>query len=190
MVVVGPEAPLAEGIVDQLHQAGIKCFGPTKQAAQLESSKAWSKQFMTECGIPTAAFQTFRSVEEAHTYIDSVSHKVVVKASGLAAGKGVIIPESKEEAKLAATSMLQDKLFGEAGSEIVVEEFLEGFEASFLAFSDGERLVAMPPAQDHKRLLDADKGPNTGGMGAFCPSPLISDTVKEEGMRHALFSVV
>ncbi|NXY62421.1 PUR2 protein, partial [Callaeas wilsoni] len=158
LVVVGPEVPLAAGIVDDLTAAGIRCFGPTSKAAQLESSKNFSKAFLDRHDIPTA---------------NATFPALVVKASGLAAGKGVIVASTKEEACKAVTEIMQDKSFGTAGETVVVEELLEGEEISCLCFSDGVTIAPMPPAQDHKRLMDGDEGPNTGGMGAYSPAPQV-----------------
>ncbi|KAL6079274.1 Phosphoribosylformylglycinamidine cyclo-ligase [Balamuthia mandrillaris] len=180
VVVVGPEAPLAEGLADALKEGGVACFGPTQAAAQIEASKAFAKDFMRKYNIPTAEFATFDNEAEALAYIDSVGHGVVVKASGLAAGKGVIIPQNKEEAKLAVKQILTDKCFGDAGQQVVIEELLQGPEFSLLAFCDGETAIVMPPAQDHKRAYDGDQGPNTGGMGAFAPTPFVSAGLKEQ----------
>ncbi|KAM9201367.1 trifunctional purine biosynthetic protein adenosine-3 [Dugong dugon] len=175
LVVVGPEAPLAAGIVGNLTSAGVRCFGPTAEAAQLESSKRFAKEFMDRHGIPTAKWRAFTKPEEACSFIMSASFPaLVVKASGLAAGKGVIVAKSKEEACRAVQDIMQDKAFGAAGETIVVEELLEGEEVSCLCFTDGRTVALMPPAQDHKRLLEGDVGPNTGGMGAYCPTPQVS----------------
>ncbi|XP_039174854.1 trifunctional purine biosynthetic protein adenosine-3 isoform X1 [Crotalus tigris] len=175
LVVVGPEVPLAAGIVDDLEAAGVRCFGPTAKAAQLESSKNFSKAFLDRHGIPTARWKAFTNEEEACTFITSASFPaLVVKASGLAAGKGVIVAANKEEACQAVHEIMQDKTFGAAGDTIVVEELLEGEEVSCLCFTDGITVAPMPPAQDHKRLMDGDQGPNTGGMGAYCPAPQLS----------------
>lgn len=174
-VVVGPEAPLAAGIVRSLASAGVRCFGPTAEAAQLESSKRFAKEFMDRHGIPTARWRAFTQPEEACSFIMSADFPaLVVKASGLAAGKGVIVAESREEACRAVQEIMQDKAFGAAGETIVVEELLEGEEVSCLCFTDGRTVAPMPPAQDHKRLLEGDHGPNTGGMGAYCPAPQVS----------------
>nr|KAF6378168.1 phosphoribosylglycinamide formyltransferase [Myotis myotis] len=174
-VVVGPEAPLAAGIVGDLAAAGVRCFGPTAQAAQLESSKRFAKEFMDRHGIPTARWRAFTEPEEARGFILSADFPaLVVKASGLAAGKGVIVAESREEACRAVQEIMQDKAFGAAGETIVIEELLEGEEVSCLCFTDGRTVAPMPPAQDHKRLLEGDRGPNTGGMGAYCPAPQVS----------------
>ncbi|XP_021111859.1 trifunctional purine biosynthetic protein adenosine-3 isoform X2 [Heterocephalus glaber] len=174
-VVVGPEAPLAAGIVGDLASAGVRCFGPTAEAAQLESSKRFAKEFMDRHRIPTAQWRAFTKAEKACSFIMSADFPaLVVKASGLAAGKGVIVAKSKEEACKAVQEIMQEKTFGAAGETVVVEELLEGEEVSCLCFTDGRTVVPMPPAQDHKRLLEGDLGPNTGGMGAYCPAPQIS----------------
>ncbi|XP_030635797.1 trifunctional purine biosynthetic protein adenosine-3 [Chanos chanos] len=176
LVVVGPEVPLAAGIVDDLTAAGVACFGPTARAAQLESSKSFAKSFMDRHGIPTARWRSFTDPQEACSYIRGADFPaLVVKASGLAAGKGVIVARDREEACQAALDIMKDKAFGSAGETVVVEELLEGEEVSCLCFSDGSTVAPMPPAQDHKRLLDGDQGPNTGGMGAYCPTPQVSD---------------
>ncbi|XP_045140588.1 trifunctional purine biosynthetic protein adenosine-3 [Echinops telfairi] len=175
-VVVGPEAPLAAGIVENLTSAGVRCFGPTAKAARLESSKKFAKEFMERHGIPTAKWRAFTKPEEACNFIMSADFPaLVVKASGLAAGKGVIVAKNKEEACKAVQEIMQDKAFGSAGETIVIEELLEGEEVSCLCFTDGRTVAPMPPAQDHKRLLDGDLGPNTGGMGAYCPAPQVSE---------------
>ncbi|XP_021484297.1 trifunctional purine biosynthetic protein adenosine-3 [Meriones unguiculatus] len=175
LVVVGPEAPLAAGIVEDLTSAGVRCFGPTAQAAQLESSKKFAKEFMDRHGIPTAQWRAFTKPEDACSFIMSANFPaLVVKASGLAAGKGVIVAKDKSEACRAVQEIMQEKSFGAAGETVVVEESLEGEEVSCLCFTDGKMVAPMPPAQDHKRLLDGDQGPNTGGMGAYCPTPQVS----------------
>ena len=171
LVAVGPEAPLAAGLADALDAVGIPVFGPTAACARLEASKAYCKTFLDALSIPTGASATFRELAPALAYLDQLPSVPVIKASGLAAGKGVIVAETYEEAAAAIRSMLVDGRFGDAGHEIVVEERLWGTEISVLAFTDGANFVAMPPAQDHKRLLERDGGPNTGGMGAFVPSP-------------------
>uniref|UniRef100_A0A8D0GZR7 Trifunctional purine biosynthetic protein adenosine-3 n=1 Tax=Sphenodon punctatus TaxID=8508 RepID=A0A8D0GZR7_SPHPU len=176
LVVVGPEVPLAAGIVDNLTAAGVRCFGPTEKAAQLESSKSFSKAFMERHEIPTARWKAFTNPKEACNYIASANFPaLVVKASGLAAGKGVIVAANKEEACRAVHEIMEDKTFGTAGETVVVEELLEGEEVSCLCFTDGVTVAPMPPAQDHKRLMDGDQGLNTGGMGAYCPAPQISN---------------
>ncbi|MGE5103095.1 MAG: phosphoribosylamine--glycine ligase, partial [Deltaproteobacteria bacterium] len=170
--LVGPEAPLAAGLVDAFRAAGLPIFGPTRAAAMLETSKAFSKSLMFEAGVPTAMAITCDDVESAERAIAELGAPVVVKASGLAAGKGVIVCESVADARAAARSMLAEGAFGEAGATVLVEEFMEGEELSVFVLTDGERVVPLPPARDHKRLLDADRGPNTGGMGAYCPVSL------------------
>jgi phosphoribosylamine--glycine ligase/phosphoribosylformylglycinamidine cyclo-ligase len=172
LVIIGPEAPLAAGLTDDLLAAGIKVFGPTKAAAQIEASKAFAKAFMTRHGIPTARYEVFTDYEAAIRFLERVEYPVVLKASGLAAGKGVIVPETTVEALAALEEMMRRKAFGAAGETVVIEERLSGPEVSLMAFCDGRTLVPMLPAQDHKRLLDGDRGPNTGGMGAYAPAPI------------------
>ncbi|KAI9277594.1 phosphoribosylglycinamide synthetase [Sporodiniella umbellata] len=186
LVVPGPEQPLVEGIQAVFKQVGIPCFGPSPKAAQMEGSKAFSKDFMKKHNIPTAAYENFTDYEKAKRYIESVDYKVVLKASGLAAGKGVLMPESKEEALAGLEAMMVDKEFGEAGNEVVIEECLEGEELSFLAFCDGYTVVSLPPAQDHKRALDGDQGPNTGGMGCYAPTPIGTPALIEQVKRTIL----
>ena len=178
--VVGPEAPLSQGIVDKFNEKNLKIFGPTKDAAQLESSKIWAKNFMKRNNISTAAFEIFDDPTKAKQYVQSVNHPVVVKADGLAAGKGVIVCNSKEEAEVAIDTILIKKSFGDAGSKIVVEERIDGIEASYIALSDGTIAVPMASSQDHKRIYDDDKGPNTGGMGAYSPTPIIDETLSKK----------
>uniref|UniRef100_A0A2R5LMJ2 Trifunctional purine biosynthetic protein adenosine-3 n=1 Tax=Ornithodoros turicata TaxID=34597 RepID=A0A2R5LMJ2_9ACAR len=181
LVVVGPEEYLCNGLADELLAAGVKCFGPSAKAADIEASKAFSKDFMAKHGVPTAQYQTFTNAESAKTYITNADFPaLVVKASGLAAGKGVIVAEDKAEALAAVDMIMKDKTVGVAGDTVVVEELLEGDEISVLAFTDGVNVSLMPAAQDHKRLKDGDQGPNTGGMGAYCPCPLVSDEVLEQ----------
>ena len=178
-VVVAPDDPLAAGLVDMLHAEGIKCFGPEKRAAEIESSKAFAKDLMKKYGIPTAKYAVFTDAEEAAKYIDEMSEPVVVKADGLALGKGVIIAPTRAEAKAAVAEMLGGK-FGESGKKVVVEEYLTGPEVSVLAFTDGKTVVPMVSSMDHKRALDGDKGLNTGGMGAVCPNPYYSPEIARE----------
>ncbi|KAM8904386.1 trifunctional purine biosynthetic protein adenosine-3 [Spinachia spinachia] len=181
LVVVGPEVPLAAGMVDDLTAAGVPCFGPTAKAAQLEASKSFSKAFMERHGIPTARYGSFTAPEDACSYIRTADFlALVVKASGLAAGKGVIVAADKEEACRAVMDIMKDRAFGSAGETVVVEELLEGEEVSCLCFSDGFSVAPMPPAQDHKRLQDGDLGPNTGGMGAYCPTPQVSQELLQQ----------
>jgi phosphoribosylamine--glycine ligase len=177
LTIVGPEAPLVDGIVDLFQKRGLTIFGPTAQAAQLEGSKIFMKNFLARHRIPTAGYIETDSLEEAYGFIDKQSLPIVVKADGLCGGKGVIIAKSHDEAKRAAGEMLSGNSFGEAGTKIVVEEFLDGYELSVFAICDGKEYVVLPAAQDHKRLLNNDEGPNTGGMGAYAPTPLINDDI-------------
>ena len=178
LVVVGPEAPLVAGVVDALQQAGIDAFGPSKSAAQLEGSKAFSKEFMARHNIPTAGFKVFDDADAAKAYIDEAARPLVVKADGLAAGKGVIIAQNAEEAKAGIDRIMVERAFGDAGDRVVIEECLVGPEVSYHVVSDGVRFVALAPAQDHKRAYDGDKGPNTGGMGAYSPPPMVSADIE------------
>ncbi len=178
--VVGPEAPLADGIVDKFTQMNLKIFGPTKNAAQLESSKIWAKNFMKRNEIPTARFEVFDDATKAQDYVASLDYNVVVKADGLAAGKGVIVCNSTEEAISAINTILTKKTFGEAGNRIIIEERIDGIEASYIALSDGTVAVPMASSQDHKRIFDGDKGPNTGGMGAYSPTPIVTDKLAKK----------
>ncbi len=177
LTIVGPEAPLVEGIVDLFHARGLTIFGPSKEAARLEGSKIFMKNFLKKYDIPTAAFIETDRLDEAERFIDAQRLPVVVKADGLCAGKGVIIAKTKDEAKAAAADMLSGKSFGDAGKRIVVEEYLDGYELSLFAVCDGTHYTLLPAAQDHKRLKEGDEGPNTGGMGAYAPTPLIDDTL-------------
>ncbi|KAL7686625.1 putative bifunctional purine biosynthesis protein PurH [Plasmopara halstedii] len=178
--VVGPEAPLIYGLADKMNAIGIPTFGPSKLAAQLEASKAFSKDFMRRNNIPTAAYQNFTDYDKAKKYVDLIDHKIVVKASGIAAGKGVLIPNDKSETHEALREIMLEKAFGSAGDEVVLEEFMTGEEVSILAFCDGERVVCMPGVQDHKRIFDGDQGPNTGGMGAYGPAPCLTSELEHE----------
>ncbi|MDO9574430.1 MAG: phosphoribosylamine--glycine ligase [Candidatus Contubernalis sp.] len=177
LTIVGPEAPLTEGIVDLFQKRGLKIFGPNKQAAKLEGSKVFAKELMLKYNIPTAEYRTFTKPEEAEQYIKKVGTPIVIKAEGLAAGKGVIVCEEEEEALLAVKKIMIDRAFGEAGNRLIVEECLKGEEASILAFTDGESILAMVSSQDHKPVYDGDRGPNTGGMGAYAPAPLITPEI-------------
>ena len=178
--VVGPEAPLAMGIVDFFNEKGLKIFGPTREAAQLEASKIWAKQFLKRNNIPTAAFEVFDDPVKAKEYVSQVGYNVVIKADGLAAGKGVIVCDSKDEAEKSIDMMLIDKKFGDAGSSIIIEERIDGIEASYIALSDGKIAIPMATSQDHKRVFDNDKGPNTGGMGAYSPTPIIDKDISQK----------
>jgi len=178
--VVGPEAPLAMGIVDIFNEKGLKIFGPTKDAAQLESSKIWAKKFMKRNNIPTAAFEVFNDAATAKEYVNETEHNVVVKADGLAAGKGVIVCNNKDEAKDAIDMMLVNKKFGDAGTNIIIEDRIDGVEASYIALSDGKKVIPMATSQDHKRVYDGDSGPNTGGMGAYSPTLAIDEVLSQK----------
>jgi phosphoribosylamine--glycine ligase len=190
LTVVGPEAPLAAGIVDQFRAAGLKIFGPTKAAAQLESSKDFAKRFMTRHNIPTAFFETFSSITDARAYVEKHGAPIVIKADGLAAGKGVVVAMSKQEAFDAIDMMLSDNKLGDAGARVVIEEFLEGEEASFIVMVDGKNVLPMATSQDHKRLLDGDLGPNTGGMGAYSPAPVVTPEIHARALREVINPVV
>jgi phosphoribosylamine---glycine ligase len=186
LTVVGPEAPLAAGIVDLFRARGLRVFGPTQAAAQLESSKDFAKRFMTRHKIPTAAFETFSAAALAHAYIDAQGAPIVIKADGLAAGKGVVVATSLDEAHQAVDNMLSGNALGDAGHRVVVEEFLEGEEASFIVMADGKHALAMATSQDHKRLKDNDRGPNTGGMGAYSPAPVVTPDIHARVMREVI----
>jgi phosphoribosylamine--glycine ligase len=182
--VVGPEAPLAAGIVDYFRQRGLRIFGPTRAAAQLEASKEYAKRFLVRHGIPTGAYAAFTDATEAHRYVATHGAPVVVKADGLAAGKGVVVAHDVSEAHAAIDRMLRDHALGAAGARLVIEEFLDGEEASFIVMCDGRDVVALASSQDHKRLLDGDRGPNTGGMGAYSPAPVVTPALHEIVMRE------
>ena len=188
--VVGPEAPLAAGIVDLFRAKGLRIFGPTKAAAQLESSKDFAKAFMHRHGIPTAKYQTFSDAVRAHAYIDQEGAPIVIKADGLAAGKGVVVAMTAEEAHSAIDMMLADNRLGDAGARVVIEEFLAGEEASFIVVCDGKNVVALATSQDHKRLLDGDAGPNTGGMGAYSPAPVVTPTLHARALREVIMPTI
>ncbi|MFM7226493.1 MAG: phosphoribosylamine--glycine ligase, partial [Betaproteobacteria bacterium] len=186
LTVVGPEAPLAAGIVDVFRERGLKIFGPTQRAAQLEASKDFAKAFMQRHGIPTAKYQTFTDADAAHAYVNQQGAPIVVKADGLAAGKGVVVAATAEEAYQAIDMMLSDNRLGDAGARVVIEEFLEGEEASFIVMVDGHNVLPLATSQDHKRLLDHDQGPNTGGMGAYSPAPIITPALHARVMREII----
>ena len=186
LTVVGPEAPLAAGIVNIFRARGLRVFGPTKEAAQLESSKDFSKRFMARHGIPTAKFETFSDAAAAHAYVDREGAPIVIKADGLAAGKGVVVAMSLDEAHAAIDMMLLDNKMGDAGARVVIEEFLEGEEASFIVMADGKHALPLATSQDHKRLKDGDQGPNTGGMGAYSPAPVVTPDVHARAMREVI----
>lgn len=194
LTVVGPEAPLAAGVVDEFRAHGLKIFGPTQAAAQLESSKAFSKAFMARHGIPTAAYDTFSDPVAAHAYVDKIGAPIVVKADGLAAGKGVVVAMTLQEAHEAIDFMLLDNKLGvahnEGGARVVIEAFLQGEEASFIVLCDGKNVTALATSQDHKRLLDADQGPNTGGMGAYSPAPVVTSEIHRRAMDEIILPTI
>ena len=190
LTVVGPETPLAAGIVNIFRDQGLKIFGPTKEAAQLESSKDFAKAFMTRHAIPTAEYQTFSNIRAAHDYVTQKGAPIVVKADGLAAGKGVVVAMTLDEAHAAVDLMLSDNRFGNAGARVVIEEFLEGEEASFIVMVDGKNILPLATSQDHKRLQDHDQGPNTGGMGAYSPAPIVTPAVHARVMREIIIPTV
>jgi phosphoribosylamine---glycine ligase len=186
MTIVGPEATLSQGVVDAFRAAGLKIFGPTKAAAQLESSKDFAKAFMIRHNIPTAAYATFTDAKAAHDYVNAQGAPIVIKADGLAAGKGVVVAMSLDEANAAIDSMLSDNKLGSAGARVVIEEFLTGEEASFIVMVDGKNILPLATSQDHKRLLDGDQGPNTGGMGAYSPAPVVTPSIHAKAMREII----
>jgi len=190
LTVVGPEAPLAAGVVDAFRKAGLKIFGPTKAAAQLESSKDFAKAFMARHKIPTAPYQTFSDAPGAHAYVDKHGAPIVIKADGLAAGKGVVVAMTPDEAHQAIDMMLSGNQLGEAGARVVIEEFLTGEEASFIVMVDGKHVLPLATSQDHKRLLDGDLGPNTGGMGAYSPAPVVTPEIHARVLREVIQPVV
>jgi phosphoribosylamine--glycine ligase len=188
--IVGPEAPLAAGIVDLFRARGLKIFGPTKAAAQLESSKDFAKRFMLRHDIPTAAFATFTEAAAAHAHVEERGAPIVVKADGLAAGKGVVVAMSLDEAHRAVDGMLSGDLLGQAGARVVIEDYLDGEEASFMVMSDGRNVLPLASSQDHKRIFDGDAGPNTGGMGAYSPAPVVTPEIHARAMREILLPTV
>jgi phosphoribosylamine--glycine ligase len=190
LTVVGPEAPLAAGVVDAFREAGLKIFGPTRAAAQLESSKDFAKSFMVRHGIPTARHATFEDAAKAKAYIDAQGAPIVVKADGLAAGKGVVVASTREEAHAAVDAMLTGERLGAAGARVVIEECLQGEEASFIVMSDGVHVLPLATSQDHKRLRDGDQGPNTGGMGAYSPAPVVTPKIHSRVMREIILPAV
>jgi phosphoribosylamine--glycine ligase len=194
LTVVGPEAPLSQGVVDLFRARGLRIFGPTKAAAQLESSKAFAKAFMERHGIPTAAYGTFSDPAEAHAYIDQIGAPIVVKADGLAAGKGVVVAMTLDEAHEAVRFMLEDNSLGvvhnAGGARVVIEEFLQGEEASFIVLCDGKHVLPLATSQDHKRIGDADTGPNTGGMGAYSPAPVVTPNVHAKAMQEIILPTI
>jgi phosphoribosylamine--glycine ligase len=190
LTIVGPEGPLAAGIVDVFRSRRLRIFGPTQAAAQLESSKDFAKRFMKRHGIPTADYETFADAGAAHDYVNARGAPIVVKADGLAAGKGVVVAHTLAEAHAAIDAMLVDNRIGQAGARVVIEEFLEGEEASFIVMSDGQHVLALASSQDHKRLRDGDEGPNTGGMGAYSPAPIVTPTIHARVLREIILPTV
>ncbi|WP_313147309.1 phosphoribosylamine--glycine ligase [Diaphorobacter nitroreducens] len=194
LTVVGPEAPLAAGVVDEFRTHGLRIFGPTQAAAQLESSKAFSKAFMKRHGIPTAEYETFTDPQAAHAYVNRLGAPIVIKADGLAAGKGVVVAMTLQEAHDAVDFMLVDNKYGvahnEGGARVVIEQFLQGEEASFIVLCDGKNVLALATSQDHKRLKDGDQGPNTGGMGAYSPAPVVTADVHARAMREVILPTI
>ncbi len=190
LTIVGPEAPLVAGVVDRFQQAGLAIFGPSAGAAQLEGSKAFTKDFLARHAIPSAAYQTFSEVAPALDYLDQQGAPIVIKADGLAAGKGVVVAMTRDEAAAAIRDMLEDNAFGDAGARVVIEEFLDGEEASFIVMVDGEHVWPMATSQDHKRAYDGDAGPNTGGMGAYSPAPVVTETVYQRIMDEVITPTV
>ncbi|WP_294460281.1 phosphoribosylamine--glycine ligase [uncultured Ruminobacter sp.] len=190
LTIVGPEAPLVAGVVDAFRADGLRIFGPTKAAAQLEGSKSFTKDFLLRHNIPTAHYSVFTEVDKALAYIDEKGAPIVIKADGLAAGKGVIVAMNVDDAKAAVKDMLADNAFGDAGSKVVIEEFLSGEEASFIVMVDGDNVVPMATSQDHKRVGDGDTGPNTGGMGAYSPAPVVTSDVYEKVMSQIIYPTV
>ncbi len=190
LTVVGPEAPLSEGVVDAFHAEKLRIFGPTRAAAQLEGSKDFAKQFMIRHRIPTAEYRSFTDVAAAHVYLDEQRAPIVIKADGLAAGKGVVVAETLDEAHASVNMMLADNKLGQAGARVVIEEFLGGEEASFIVMVDGKHVLPLASSQDHKRLLDGDLGPNTGGMGAYSPAPVVTPELHARIMREVIMPTV
>ena len=190
LTVIGPEQPLVAGIVDQFYDAGLRCFGPSAEAAELEGSKRFTKDFLARFNIPTAAYDTFTEVEPAIEYVRQQGAPIVVKADGLAAGKGVILAETEDEAISAIRDMLAGNVFGEAGSRVVVEQFLHGEEASFICMVDGTHVLPLATSQDHKARDNGDSGPNTGGMGAYSPAPVVDDAMHQRIMNEVIMPTV
>ncbi len=190
LTVVGPEDPLTEGLVDRLEEEGLRVFGPSQKAASLEGSKVFMKDILKKYNIPSAQYEVFNDREKALAYIDEIGAPIVVKADGLAAGKGVIVAFSIGEAKEAVDLIMKDKAFGDAGSRVVIEEFLEGEEASFIAFTDGKTILPLPTSQDHKAVYEGDKGPNTGGMGAYSPAPVVTQKLHDQVMVDVMEATV
>ncbi len=190
LTIVGPEAPLVIGVVDAFETAGLRCFGPSKGASQLEGSKAFTKDFLARHNIPTGGYQNFTEIDPALAYLQEMGAPIVIKADGLAAGKGVIVAMTQEEAEAAVRDMLAGNAFGEAGHRVVIEEFLEGEEASFIVMVDGKNILPMATSQDHKRVGEGDSGPNTGGMGAYSPAPVVTPAIHDRIMKEVIIPTV
>ncbi len=190
LTIVGPEAPLVSGVVDRLQQAGCAVFGPCQQAARLEGSKSYAKDFMTRHGIPTATYAVFEKADEARQYLQTQPLPIVIKADGLAAGKGVVVAQTEAEAEAAIQSMLEDQRFGSAGARVVIESFLQGEEASFIVVVDGKHALPLATSQDHKRVFEGDQGPNTGGMGAYSPAPVVDEEVQQRIMDRVIMPTI
>ncbi len=190
LTIVGPEAPLVLGVVDAFQAAGLRCFGPSKGAAQLEGSKSFTKDFLARHNIPTAAYGNFTDLDEALAYLQKVGAPIVVKADGLAAGKGVILAQTLEEAETAVRDMLAGNAFGDAGHKVVIEEFLQGEEASFIVIADGQNVLPMVTSQDHKARDNGDQGPNTGGMGAYSPAPVVTQEIHDRAMNEVIYPTI
>ncbi len=190
LTVVGPDNALADGVVDRFEEAGLRIFGPRREAAILEWSKAFSKEFMQRHGIPTARYRCFTDLQEALAYVGTCTLPVVIKADGLALGKGVVVAQDRDQARTTVSQMMSEKLFGAAGEQVIVEEYLVGQEVSLLAFADGETVVPMLPVQDHKQLFDGDRGPNTGGMGTICPVPFVPKAMVDQIREQVLLPTV
>ena len=190
LTVVGPEAPLSLGIIDEFHKYKLRIFGPNKKAAQLEASKVFAKEIMAKYKVPTADFKIFDNSSEAKDYIDQIGAPCVVKADGLAQGKGVVVAKTADEAKWAVTSMMEEKIFGSAGNKVIIEECLEGQEASIIVIADSKKVIPLASSQDHKRIFDDDKGPNTGGMGAYSPAPVVTEGLFKEVLDKVIYRTI
>ena len=190
LTVVGPEAPLSLGIIDEFHKYKLRIFGPNKKAAQLEASKVFAKELMAKYKVPTADFKIFDNPGAAKSYIDQIGAPCVVKADGLAQGKGVVVAKTADEAKLAVASMMEEKIFGNAGNKVIIEECLEGQEASIIVIADSKKVIPLASSQDHKRIFDDDKGPNTGGMGAYSPAPIVTEGLFKEVLDKVIYRTI
>ncbi|MDH3329413.1 MAG: phosphoribosylamine--glycine ligase, partial [Desulfobulbaceae bacterium] len=190
LTIVGPEDPLTKGIVDEFEKKGLRIFGPSSAAAELEGSKVFTKDFLKKYNIPSAVYKVFTKRNPARKYIDKIGAPCVIKADGLAGGKGVIICQTKAEAKKAVDLIMKDRAFGDAGNRVIVEEFLQGEEASFIAFTDGKSVLPLPSSQDHKAIFEGDRGPNTGGMGAYSPAPVLTEDLAMRVMNEVMIPTV